>query len=123
MADKKKLTNSFGTSRRKKPSLDEINKIAEGASTASPTPPAPATPPKSPKAVAKPKPKARKPSPPVPPKPAPPLAPVDIPMKKTSVDLPLELYQDLKIHLIKNQMKFREYLTNLIEADLKKNRK
>jgi len=43
-------------------------------------------------------------------------------MKKTSVDLPLALYQDIKIHLIKRQVKFREYLTDLIEADLKKHR-
>jgi len=121
MADKKKLTTSFGTSRkRKKPSLDEIDKIAE--TTASPSPasspsPAPAAAQKK-KPVAKRKAPAARKTAPAPPVESPPVA-----MKKTSVDLPLELYQEIKIHLIKNQTKFREYLTDLIEQDLKKHRK
>lgn len=121
MADKKKLTTSFGTSRKRtKPSLDEIDKIANATSrstSAPPTPPAPATAPEK-KAAAEPKaPAANKAAP------APPPEPEPVAMKKTSVDLPLELYQEIKIHLIKNQTKFREYLTDLIEKDLKKHRK
>lgn len=123
MADKKKLTTSFGTSRkRKKPSLDEIDKIANATSSSTSAPstsPAPAAAPKK-----KPAAKAKAPAPKkVAPAPAPPADPEPVVMKKTSVDLPLELYQEIKIHLIKNQIKFREYLTDLIEKDLKKHRK
>jgi hypothetical protein len=114
MADKKKLTTSFGTSRKRtKPSLDEIDKIANATSS---SPPASATP-SAPAAAPEKKPIAKKVAPAPPPEPEPVL------MKKTSVDLPLELYQEIKIHLIKRQTKFREYLTDLIEKDLKKHRK
>lgn len=122
MADKNKLTSSFGSSRkRKKPSLDEIDKIAEGVSgTPSTTPAAPKPAPAKKKASAPRKPAvSKKPVASVKP---PPAAEEAVPMKKTSVDLPLALYQEIKILLIKDQMKFREYLTNLIEQDLKKRR-
>jgi hypothetical protein len=127
MADKKKLTTSFGTSRKRtKPSLDEIDKIANATSNSAPTPPLEAGGPTPPAPAAAPR---KKPA--APPKapaakqaaPAPPPEPEPVAMKKTSVDLPLELYQELKIHLIKNQTKFREYLTDLIEKDFKKHRK
>ena len=127
MADKKKLTGSFGTNRRRtKPSLDEIEKIAAGAESASsPVPPAPASAPKkAAPPVKKPRERATGNAPKAVPKRAKAAVPAsqqaDVPMKKTSVDLPLALYQDVKIHMIKKQMKFREYLTALIEADLKK---
>ncbi|MEM9930287.1 MAG: hypothetical protein AAF840_10745 [Bacteroidota bacterium] len=105
MAKKDQLNSSFGANRRrKKPSLDEIEKIAEQVPATNSAP--------KPKPAAKP----RKPVKPKAPKPAPTAAkPI---LKKTSVDLPLDLYQDLKIHLIKRQMKFREYLIGLIEQDL-----
>lgn len=125
MADKKKLTTSFGTSRKRtKPSLDEIDKIAE--TTSAPTPaspplgagePSPADPPKKKPALQPKAPAVKKATP------APPPEPEPVAMKKTSVDLPLELYQEIKIHLIKRQTKFREYLTDLIEKDLRKHRK
>jgi|AntRauTorckE5430_2_1112549.scaffolds.fasta_scaffold12577_2 hypothetical protein len=129
MADKKKLTGSFGTNRqRTKPSLDEIEKIVAGTDPA--PPPAFSAPAAAPDKGATPDEKPRKAATTTPAKPAqkrakvaiPPAEPTAIPMKKTSVDLPLALYQDIKIHLIKRQVKFREYLTDLIEADLKKHR-
>ena len=43
-------------------------------------------------------------------------------MKKTSLDLPLDLYKELKIKLINDQMKFKDYITGLIKADLVKNK-
>jgi len=107
MADKEKLTKSFGSNRRRnKPSLEEIEKIAREV-------------PASSAGAAKPKKGVKKPAK-AKPKKVVKQATTPVVLKKTSVDLPLELYQDVKIHLIKRQMKFREYLIKLIEADLKK---
>ena len=133
MAKKNKLTSSFGTARkRSKPSLDEIDKIASATEPTSPAPSTSTAPAAAPKKSAAPKQPAPKPAAakapatrrkPAAPNAAPvPEVPADTVMKKTSVDLPLELYQELKIHLIRKQLKFREYLTDLIERDLKKHR-
>jgi len=39
---------------------------------------------------------------------------------KTSIDMPVGLYEDMKIYLIRQKKSMREYLLNLIEQDLNK---
>lgn len=92
MAKRDQLGKSFGTGRRKKPSLKEVDEIVEATSK-------PTQEPEKPKQVNP-----------------------DVPMKKTSLDLPLDLYKELKIKLINDQVKFKDYITRLIKADLLKNK-
>jgi peroxiredoxin len=46
-----------------------------------------------------------------------------IPVKKISMDLPLDVYKYLKINSFDKAMTMKDYVLRLIEADMKKNRK
>ena len=94
MAKKEDLTKSFGSSRKKKLSLTEIDKIAEEREEekqgrAEPTK----------KEVTK----AVK------------------PMKevKTSFDISEDLHEEMRIHLIRKRVSMKDYLIGLIKKDLK----
>ena len=101
MAKKKDLANSFG-SRRKKSTLsaEEIDKIAEerelekkGASSSRP----PVTKKSTRRKVDK-----------------------EEEVIKTSLDMPVSLYEEMKISLIRKKKSMREYLLELIRNDLNK---
>ncbi len=132
MAKKEDLKNSFGggSRRRKKPILSdaEINKIAEerevikkgvvSETNKSPT--------KTEENALKPKPTAKKRITPTPKK-VKKLKRVvqegDEAVIKTSLDMPVSLYEEMKIHLIRQKKSMREYLLDMIKSDLAKHTK
>lgn len=100
MAKKKDLANSFGSRRKKNTlSIEEIDKIADERELekkgVAPTPP-----------VAK-KSTRRK-------------TEKDEEVIKTSLDMPVGLYEEMKISLIRKKKSMREYLLELIRTDLNK---
>ncbi len=145
MAKKDALLNSFSSSRKKKPMLseEEINRIAEEreaekrqinqvppkkvpvATVPTPTEKAPApkveaeplgttTTLKEEAVVEKPKNAASKRSR------KRVVDPKDEEVIKTSLDMPVTLYEDMKIYLIRQKKSMREYVLGLIEKDLNK---